>query len=216
MEIRQLKGLGVCGTNCYIIVSDKGDAVLIDAPEGSREILSALGDASLKKIILTHGHFDHIFSAGEISEKTGAEVYIHENDLSKLKDGRLNLSLTFGVDNSFKKVENAISFADGDTISIDELDFKILHTPGHTSGSVCIFLCDNIFTGDTLFCKSRGRTDLVDANHNDMVLSLKKLMDYEGEYDDYNIYAGHGFNTTLNSERAENAYLRGFDYDDMF
>ena len=70
MEIRQLKGLGVCGTNCYIIVSDKGNAVLIDAPEGSEEILSSLGNASLKKIILTHGHFDHIFSAGEIAEKT--------------------------------------------------------------------------------------------------------------------------------------------------
>ena len=216
MEIRQIGGLGVCATNCYVVISEKGNAVLIDAPEGKEEILSAIGNATLKKIILTHGHFDHIFSAGEIARETGAEVYIHENDLSKLTDSTLNLSQAFGISDTFEKVEKAISFMEGDIITLDELSFEILHTPGHTSGSVCIILEDNMFTGDTLFKDSRGRTDLVDADHTDMAMSLRKLRIFKGRYDNYNIYAGHGPNTTLNDERENNVYLRGFDYDDMF
>ena len=216
MEIRQISGLGVCATNCYVVISEKGNAVLIDAPEGKEEILSAIGNATLKKIILTHGHFDHIFSAGEIARETGAEVYIHENDLSKLTDSTLNLSQAFGISDTFEKVEKAISFMEGDIITLDELSFEIIHTPGHTSGSVCIILDDNMFTGDTLFKDSRGRTDLVDASHTDMAMSLRKLRVFKGRYNDYNIYAGHGANTTLNTERENNVYLRGFDYDDMF
>lgn len=216
MEIRQISGLGVCATNCYIVVSEKGNAVLIDAPEGKDEILSVLGDATLRKIILTHGHFDHIFSAGEIARETGAEVLIHEKDLAKLSDSTLNLSRSFGIADIFEKVEKAISFMEGDIITLDEISFEILHTPGHTSGSVCIIAEDNMFTGDTLFKDSRGRTDLIDASHTDMALSLRKLRVFKGKYDDYNIYAGHGLNTTLNDERESNVYLRGFDYDDMF
>lgn len=218
MEIKQLSGLGVCATNCYIVISEKGNAVLIDAPEGKEEILSAIGDAKLKKIILTHGHFDHIYSAGEIAKETGAEVYIHEKDLNKLSDGKQNLSMTFGlgVTSNFEKVEKAISVMESDFIELDELSFEILHTPGHTSGSICIVLEDNIFTGDTLFRESRGRTDLYDADHTDMAMSLRKLRVFKGKYDDYKIYAGHGLNTTLNDERESNVYLRGFDYDDMF
>ena len=117
---------------------------------------------------------------------------------------------------TFEKVEKATTFMEGDIIDLDELSFEILHTPGHTSGSVCIILKDNMFTGDTLFKDSRGRTDLVDASHTDMAMSLRKLRVFKGRYDNYNIYAGHGANTTLNVERENNVYLRGFDYDDMF
>ena len=218
MEIKQLSGLGVCATNCYIVISEKGNAVLIDAPEGKEEILSAIGNANLKKIILTHGHFDHIYSAGELAKETGAEVYIHNNDLIKLSDGKQNLSMAFGigVTNNFEKVKNAVTVMEGDFITLDELKFEVLHTPGHTSGSICVILEDNIFTGDTLFKESRGRTDLFDADHTDMALALRKLKIFKGKYDNYNIYAGHGPNTTLNDERRENVYLRGFDYDDMF
>ncbi|MBP0958941.1 MAG: MBL fold metallo-hydrolase [Oscillospiraceae bacterium] len=218
MEIKQINGLGVCATNCYVVISEKGNAVLIDAPEGKEEILSAIGDATLKKIILTHGHFDHIFSAGEIARETGAEVYIHDKDLIKLSDGKQNLSMTFGfgVMTDFEKVKNAVSVVGGEFIEVDELSFEVLHTPGHTSGSICLVLEDNMFTGDTLFKDSRGRTDLFDADHTDMAMSLRKLRIFKGRYDNYNIYAGHGPNTTLNDERENNVYLRGFDYDDMF
>lgn len=217
MEIRRLHNLGVCQTNCYIVVSDDNTSVLIDAPEDENdEILKALEGTTLKKILLTHGHFDHIFSAQKLVEKTGATVFVHTEDMNKLKHSYLNLSAVFGLDKDFIPINEATAFNDGDIITEGNLSFRVIHTPGHTSGSVCFVIEDYIFTGDTLFKGSRGRTDLIDANLEKMNNSLKILRDFTGEYPDYNILAGHGKPSTLNEEKENNVYLLGFDYDDMF
>ena len=207
MEIRQLSPLGVCQTNCYLVISEKNNAVLIDAPEGTEEILSALSNSKLTKILLTHGHFDHIHSVAELAEKTGAEVFIHKNDLPKLSDNYLNLSRVFGL-GGIDPYKNATVFNDGDEIVQDELTFRVMLTPGHTSGSVCFVVGDIIFTGDTLFKGSRGRTDLVDASESDILRSLALLRDFEGEYDDYDILSGHGSSTTLSYEKKTNPFMR--------
>ncbi|MBE6839546.1 MAG: MBL fold metallo-hydrolase [Ruminococcus sp.] len=207
MEIRQLAPLGVCQTNCYLVISESNNAVLIDAPEGTDEILAGLGDAKLRKILLTHGHFDHIASVAELAEKTGAEVFVHKNDVKKLSDDYLNLSRVFGLP-GIKPYPSPTSFDDGDEIVQDELVFRVLLTPGHTSGSVCFIVGDTIFSGDTLFKGSRGRTDLVDASESAMMKSLALLRDFTGEYEDYDILSGHGSSTTLSYEKKTNPYLR--------
>ncbi len=208
---------GVFGTNCYIVISDSGNAAVIDAPCGAEYILKEIekSGAVLKKILLTHGHCDHIESLAVIAEKTGAEVYIHENDEPKLYDDHLNLSEYFSdyYDEPVLHYRGAHKVKDGDVITLDELKFTVLHTPGHTSGSVC-YICGNImFSGDTLFKMSAGRTDMPDGDTITINRSLKML---DCLKEDYTVLSGHGAPTTLSEEKKRNPYLKGFDYDDMF
>lgn len=207
MRIIQLKPLSICATNSYIVAGEQGNAVLIDAPGNAEYMLSKLESEhlTLKKILLTHGHFDHIGAVADIAEKTDCQVYIHKADLAKLTDNNDNLLMVFGLDN-LKKYDKAIAFNDGDVIKMDELEFRVIHTPGHTSGSCCFVLGDNLFTGDTLFARSIGRTDMPDGNVNDMLKSLKKLIALKGNY---NIYPGHMNTTDLEHERKYNPYLKG-------
>lgn len=207
MRIIQLKPLSICATNSYIVAGNKGNAVLIDAPGNAEYILSKLEseNLTLKKILLTHGHFDHIGAVADIAEKTGCQVYIHKDDLAKLTDNNYNLLIQFGLDN-LKKYDKAIAFDSGDVIKMDELEFRVIHTPGHTAGSCCFVLGDNIFTGDTLFARSIGRTDMPDGNVNDMLNSLKKLVALQGNY---KVYPGHMHITDLDYEKKYNSYLKG-------
>lgn len=207
MEIIKLKPLSVCSTNSYIVVGEKGNAVLIDAPDDAGYIQNELDSRNLilKKILLTHGHFDHIGAVSEIAEKTGCEVLVHEGDLSKLSDVNGSLVSYFGL-NDFSAYYEAKPIKDGDVITVDELEFKVIHTPGHTSGSVCFVIEDNMFSGDTLFARSIGRTDMPDGNTMLMIKSLKKLA---GLDKNYNIYPGHMSSTTLDDEKKYNPYMRG-------
>lgn len=207
MKIIKLKPLSVCGTNSYIVAGEQGNAVLIDAPDDADYILSELQarKLTLKKILLTHGHFDHIGAVSELADLTGCEVYVHEADISKLTDVNGNLVTHFGL-NEFNEYKNANIFKDGDIINMDELEFKVIHTPGHTSGSVCFAIGDDMFTGDTLFARSIGRTDMPDGNISLMMNSLKKLASFNKNY---NVYPGHMSATTLEYEKKYNPYMRG-------
>lgn len=207
MEIIKLKPLSVCGTNSYIVVSERGNAVLIDAPDDAGYILGELKakHLSLKKILLTHGHFDHVGAVSELAEATECEVYVHESDLPKLSDVDMSLVSYFGV-NRFRPYDKCKAFKDGDMIKMDELEFRIIHTPGHTSGSVCIVVGDVMFSGDTLFSGSIGRTDMPDGNIMSMVASLKKLSELDKNYI---VYPGHMSQTTLDDEKAFNPYMKG-------
>ncbi|MDE6149628.1 MAG: MBL fold metallo-hydrolase [Ruminococcus sp.] len=207
MKIIKLKPLSICGTNSYIVAGEKRNAVLIDAPDDSDYILSELKSHNLilKKILLTHGHFDHIGAVSKLADVTGCEVLVHEADLSKLSDISGNLISHFGL-NKFNEYKNAKAFKDGDKIIMDELEFTVIHTPGHTSGSVCFVIGDDMFTGDTLFARSIGRTDMPDGNTMVMMQSLKKLASLS---DNYNVYPGHMAATTLNEEKKYNPYMRG-------
>ncbi len=206
MKIYRLKPLSVCDTNSYVVASEKNNCVLIDAPADADYILGMIDvyGLTLKKIFLTHGHFDHVGAVGELVERTGCEVYIHEYDLDKLLHGDGLLSRGF-AEGSFKRVENAATFSEDDILTLDELEFDVVHTPGHTSGSVCFITGSNMFSGDTLFARSVGRTDMPDGSYKKLMQSLEKIYDLAG---DLTIYPGHMEITTLETEKMYNPYLR--------
>lgn len=207
MNIYKLPPLSVCETNSYIVAANSKNAVLVDAPFNADFIYNEIEKRGLKlcTIILTHGHFDHIGAAAGLVEKTGCKVYVHEEDLVMLTNNRANMSVFFDK-NGVPIVNGGIPYRDGDTIKLDELEFKVIHTPGHTAGSSCLAINDVIFTGDTLFCGSVGRTDFPGSSAEKMQNSLEKLRSLDG---DYTIMAGHGEDTTLDYERRTNVYMRG-------
>ena len=215
MKIITVPTQGVFAANCYIVVSAAGNAVMIDCPWGAERLLAEIekSGASLKKILLTHGHCDHIESLADIAEATGAEVYIHKFDAPKLADSYLNLSEYFSsyLDEAVKPYDKAIPVSDGDVITQDELEFKVMHTPGHTSGSVCFLVDKVMFSGDTIFHDSIGRTDMPDGNYTVLTASLENIRNLDG---DYRILSGHGLETTLSREKNRNPFLSGnmFDY----
>ena len=214
MKIVKIPPRGMFAVNCYIVISEAGNAVLIDAPEGGERILAEIQKncAVLKKILLTHGHCDHIESLSEIAEKTGAEVYIHKFDASKLTDSRMNLSDFFAMylDAPAKHFDGAIPVSGGDIISQDELEFRVMHTPGHTSGSVCYIVDDVMFSGDTLFRDSIGRTDMPDGDYSVLAKTLSALSEIS---EDYRVLPGHNEETTLRREKAQNPFLSGNMFD---
>ncbi len=207
MNIFSLKPLGVCDTNSYIVASEKGNCVLIDAPADADYILeqTELFGLTLKKIFLTHGHFDHVGAVADLADRTGCEVYIHEEDLPKLTDDE-GLLLKFFRISGVRKFDGAKTFKENDRLTLDELDFDVLHTPGHTSGSVCFIMGTDMFSGDTLFARSVGRTDMPDGDPVKLERSLRKICALRG---DMNVYPGHMTVTTLDNERRYNPYLRG-------
>ncbi len=198
--------MGLCGANSYIIASEKGSAALVDAPANADFVLREIQRRSLsmKMILLTHGHIDHIEAAAQLQKKSGCKVYIHSGDMAMLTDGRLNLAnnMTGGV---FDRVENALPLSDGDVLQLDEVQIKVMHTPGHTQGSVCYIAGDNMFSGDTLFRGSIGRTDFPGSDINAMRQSLKKLAAIDK---DYTVYPGHEDMTSLDFEKENNYYLK--------
>lgn len=205
MRVFRLKPLSCCDTNCFIVASDDGNAALIDAPDDADYIMEQLDfyNLTLKKILLTHGHFDHIGACADLQEMTGCEVYIHTDDFYMLKDTKSALSGFFGV-GSIKPVQNVIPITEDDVIKLDELEFDVLHTPGHTPGSVCYITGNIMFSGDTLFARSIGRTDMPGGDMKKMKESLEKIKELGG---DLTVYPGHMTPTTLDTEKRVNPYL---------
>lgn len=208
MNIKKFPSMGMLAVNSYLAISDKGNGVLIDAPQGAVMILNKLKkeNVSLKMILLTHGHFDHIASAAEISRETGAAVYVHPDDLKKLTNDRLNLTEFFSMPPT-EPVENALTVEDGLVLTLDDMDFEVLHTPGHTSGSVCYILGDNMFCGDTIFSGSIGRTDMPDGDGKVMRETLDMLREFDVK-NDYRLLPGHGENSSMSVERKSNPFLK--------
>ena len=208
MQMTTIGPVGLFAVNAYLVWDDDLNAVLIDAPAEPAIILNAIREkgVKLRKILLTHGHCDHIESAYRIAVETGAQVHIHSADLKKLGNDSTNLSRYFGLP-PVDEVTNALTFEDGDVITVGELEFEILHTPGHTSGSVCIIIDDVMFSGDTLFKDSMGRTDMPDGDQSVMMDTLAMLYDFD-TFTDYKVYPGHGDATTMVRERRENSCMR--------
>ena len=205
MDITTLH-LGGLATNCYIISCGNGGAVVIDIGDGAEKLIAKLAELNLTviAILLTHGHYDHVAGVEKIRLAYHCPVYIHEADEKMLRSGDANLAWQL-TDKSFLPVQSYELLRDGDSLKIGDLEFRVMHTPGHTSGGVCYFVNDSIFTGDTLFAGSIGRIDL-GGNAEQMRESLHKLGKIEGNY---NIYPGHFDSTTLAWERDHNPYLRG-------
>jgi len=183
------------------------DCAIIDPGAESGRILNYLDDNRLKAscVLLTHGHFDHTMAVEAVYEATGARVFIHRKDagLEGLYDdlkrrGGAGKAGGIAGDKAFG------FYAEGDVIRAGGLEFKVLETPGHSRGSVTL-MCENaLFTGDTLFKDSCGRTDLEGGSHGTLMRSLKRLYLLEG---DYEVYPGHADSTTLDRERRFNYYM---------
>lgn len=198
--------VGMLHTNCYILADEKNKVcAVIDPGTASEKILNEVEEEGLKvtHILLTHGHFDHIIAAPAIQRKTGAKLYISKNDEWML-DPNVARHAAY-VRETYAKPQVDGYLKEGETVTVGDLKLSVLETPGHTAGSVCL-LCENqMFSGDTLFCESCGRTDLESGSMDDMLHSLKKLALLP---DDYHVYPGHEMATTLSHERAYNAYMR--------
>ena len=151
MEVKTLT-LGELGTNCYIVTSAAGNAAVIDPADDAQRILDTLSaeNAELKMILLTHGHFDHTGAVAELKEQTGAKVYIHAKDECMLDDTIKNVAYLC-PDYSYKPFTADVLLSGGDIIRLDEVEFSVMSTPGHTAGSVVFFADNCMFAGDTIF-----------------------------------------------------------------
>lgn len=188
MKIDVIK-TGMIQENCYIVSDDGGVAAVIDPGDDAHK-LNAFIDAkqlTVEWILLTHGHFDHVGAVAAVKEHTGAKVAVHAAD---------SKSTRFTPDRLITS---------GDVIRCGSLQFQVIETPGHTPGCVCYICNGAIFSGDTLFYESIGRTDLAGGNFTDMRQSLLKLRDLP--YEDIAVYPGHMQATTLAHERAHNPFF---------
>lgn len=198
--------VGEIGTNCYLIedaatsamaVIDPGDV----CPELYDEIDSRSGE--LKYILLTHGHYDHILGVAELCRRYHPAVCASAAEMEVLQKGLYNLTSVHNIRLNAFSVDRLLH--DGDVIELGESRLTFLHTPGHTAGSGCYLVDDSLFTGDTLFCESIGRTDFPTSSYKDMQRSVRRLRDLEG---DYAVYPGHMMFTTLDHERSYNPFMR--------
>ena len=186
--------LGDYATNCYIVSDDQGVCAVIDPGYTPEKILAKIKELGLTvgAILLTHGHFDHIGGVQAIAEETDCRVYVHPAEKS--------LPPCF-VQGTLYYTD---FYRDGDTVKVGDLTFEVLETPGHTMGSVCLLCEDAMFSGDTLFARSCGRTDM-GGDWDTILKSLHRLSLLEK---DYQIYPGHGAYTTLAQEKKYNSYMK--------
>ena len=189
------------GANTYLLISGT-HALVVDPSTSVESIVSAARNASatLEGILLTHGHFDHVISLDTLRAATGIPAYIHESDAEMLTDGAKNASaFFFGSPRAWRDAE--IKLADGDTVTLGDEQIRVIHTPGHTPGSVCYDCADFLLTGDTLFSNSIGRCDLWGGDEALMRKSLELLRTLPQST---TIYSGHGEPSKL-SDALENA-----------
>lgn len=194
--------LGPFQANCYLLGDEETRTCAVidpgaDAPTVLREAEES--GYEIKSILLTHGHFDHVNAVADLVKAIpGLPVYIHEADTTqepKKSDYALFLSPVPGL----------VFWKEGDTVKVGNLTVTVLQTPGHTEGSVTLQVEDALFTGDTLFCMSCGRTDLEGGDKDKMDSSLRRLYELEG---DYRVFPGHAHASLLSRERDRNPYMR--------
>ncbi len=201
MEIKIIR-VGNNMTNCYLV----GDTVIDPGAEGER-ILKFVGDSKIKQIINTHGHFDHIGGNQILQEKTGAPIVIHESELEFLIDPSKNLSFMMGKAREVSSPPAEKGLKEGEEIIIDDIVFKILHTPGHSPGSIGLYSAAEgiLFSGDTIFEMGIGRTDFPGCQEGEIYNSIESKLLVLPE--DTKVYPGHGGSTTI-GEFRDNIWVR--------
>lgn len=198
--------VGPLEVNCYIIADEKNkEAAVIDPGDNSDEILDIISknNLNLKFIINTHAHFDHIGAIGKIKDATGAEFLIHEMETHVLKT-LPSQNLIFGIKVDTPPAPDRF-LKDNEELILGDIKLKILYTPGHSPGGICIHADGVVFTGDTLFAGSIGRTDLPGGDYNTLINSIKKkLLPLE---DETIVLPGHGPKSAIKEEKEYNPFL---------
>lgn len=204
--------VGVLQTNCYILVSQENNALVIDPGAEPEKIAAFLRQegVALRVLTATHGHFDHIGALTRLAGE-GITVWLPNEDEDLFQNPAL---IGGGLFSTFSEHDPGLfhrQYRNGDCIELDEISLTALHTPGHTKGSYCLLGDGMLFSGDTLFSGSYGRTDLYDGNGAELFASLQKLASLSGEW---NVLPGHGPETTLSVERVQNPFM-GMHYDNI-
>ena len=199
MQVKVLQ-VGPIGTNCYLLEDEKAHvAAVIDPGDEAGRILQVIKDdgVDVKYILLTHGHYDHTTAVPELHQALPqAEIYIHKADANGAGSQLFPLA---------GQIPDLKFYDEGDALTLGELTIQVLHTPGHSKGSVTLKVGDVLFCGDTLFAGSCGRTDLAGGSYEEIMASLKKLGELPG---DYHVCPGHDVTSTLERERRSNPFLR--------
>lgn len=190
---------GLLSSNVYVVY-DSGEAMIVDAGASVAPIKEFIDQLSLKVkyIVLTHGHYDHVNYIGDyLNTFDGAVAVCHENDVATLCDSEANVSALFGAECVYN--HDYTTVREGDSLKVGALNFKILHTPGHTPGGICLYEKDAevLFTGDTLFHQGYGRTDFKGGDWRALVASIRRLLALDGEI---RFFSGHGDSAKIKDE----------------
>lgn len=208
MEIKRVR-CGPVVTNCYILFGSGNNAVVVDPGFNAEKIDRELGGSRVEYVVLTHAHFDHVYETDFFRRKYGAKSIILDKELPSLKDERIVMPFTRPVEGySLRHYTADILVSDGEEITLAGKTFRVIHTPGHTPGSMCLYCPEAkiLISGDTLFRGSVGRTDFPYGSSEDMRHSIARLMSLP---DDTQVLPGHGFHTTIGEERANNPFVCG-------
>jgi len=199
--------VGSLGTNCYIVWCEETlEGIVIDPGGDAPDILALVNREKIKVkgIVNTHGHADHIMANARIKAATSAPIMIHHDDQHMLTSGHRNLSIFMGESIASSPADALLR--DGDRIEFGKCSLQVIHTPGHTPGGICLKGDGVLFSGDTLFAESIGRTDLPGGSYSQLILSIKeKLLVLP---DDTRVLPGHGPETTIGWERRMNPFIQ--------
>ncbi|MGR3294957.1 MAG: MBL fold metallo-hydrolase [Candidatus Bathyanammoxibius sp.] len=202
--------VGPLAVNCYVLGSRDGEeGAVIDPGADAEQIMRVIEDSGLsgkiRYILATHGHFDHVGAVKRLRDETSARFLMHKGDV-ELLDILKDQAEYFGCPDVEKPAVDG-DVADGDTVSINGTEIKVIHTPGHSKGGVCYVVGDKVFVGDTLFAGSIGRTDFPGCSAEELVNSIRTGLLPLG--DNVVVYPGHGPSTTIGDERRSNPFLAG-------
>ena len=201
--------LGAVATNCYFLIKEETkETIVIDPADRAADILhkAAAEGLTLKAVLLTHGHGDHILAVNDLKKELGIPVYACAEEERLLQDPGLNLSLSlFGRPVTVKP---DVLVSDGELLDVAGIQIQVLHTPGHTKGGCCYYLAEEkiLFSGDTLFCCSVGRTDFPGGSMSEIVRSIQEKLLVLPE--DTIVYPGHGESSGIGYEKQYNPYVR--------
>jgi len=204
IEVITIK-VGPWETNCYLVTPKGGEeSMIIDPGAEPERILSQVRGLNVRYIINTHGHSDHIGANRAIKEVSGAKILIHRDDASMLTYPRENLSLLWSQEITSPPADRLLE--GGEKIRLDGISWKVIHTPGHSPGGISLLGDNWLFSGDTLFARSVGRTDLPGSSWEVLLESIRK--NFLTLDDHVIVYPGHGPSTTIGEERRWNPFLQ--------
>ena len=200
--------VGMIGTNCYLVINEeKKDTVMVDPGAYPAKLKNAVKEQGLKlkAVLLTHAHFDHIMGLSDVMEDIKVPVYVEEADLPMMTDGESNLSS--GYMRGGYQFADAVPVRDGQQLQIAGFQFRVIHTPGHTQGGVCYYVEKEgvLFSGDTLFCCSVGRSDFATSSTSALIRSIKEKLFLLP--DETKVFPGHMGATTIGNEKVNNPYV---------